>query len=140
MKKRIEIASINHQPINTKEITRSLEDVSLKDEEITKLQKQKRSLGKENKEYEEKNAKLKDRLIGRLAPQSSQHYLWDLIAVQVAKIWEELKRLEAKKSYIYSDLDKCTIAKEKLQQLHQKPIQKVLSSIKYLKFSYDDAL
>ena len=68
MKKRIEIASINHQPINTKEITRSLEDVSLKDEEITKLQKQKRSLGKENKEYEEKNAKLKDRLIGRLAP------------------------------------------------------------------------
>ena len=70
---------------------------------------------KENKEYQEKNVKLKYRLIGRPTLQSSQHYLWDLITVEVAKIWEELKRLEAKKSNIYSALDKCTIAREKLQ-------------------------
>ena len=51
-----------------------------------------------------------------------------------------MKRLEAKKSYIYSALDKCTIAKEKLQQLHQKPVEIFLSSIKFLKFSSNDSL
>ena len=95
---------------------------------------------KENKEYHENNAKLKHRLIGRHALQSSQHYLYDLIVVEVAKIWEELKRLEGKKSYIYSNLDKYALAKEKRQQLHQKLVENVLSSIKFLKFSSDDAL
>lgn len=117
-----------------------MEQISLKDEEITKLQKENKSLEKENKEYQEKNAKLKDILIGRPALQSTQHYLWDLIAVEVAKICEEMKRLEAKKAYIYSTLDKCTLAREKLQQLLQKPLEKVLSAIKFLKFSSDDAL
>ena len=113
-KRKVEVASINPQPINTEEIIRSLEKVSLKDEDITKLQKEKRSLEKENKEYQEKNAKLKDRLIGRHALQSAHHYLWDLIAVEVAKIWEDMKILEANKDYIYLALDKCTLAREKM--------------------------
>ena len=68
MKKSIvEVAPINPQPINTEEIKRSMEQLSLKDGEITKLQKEKRYLKKENKEYHENNAKLKHRLIGRHA-------------------------------------------------------------------------
>ena len=110
----VEVAFINPQPINIEELTRSLAQVSLKDQQITKLQKENKSLEKENKEYQEKNAKIKDRLIRSHSLQSAQHYLWDLIAVEVAKIREEMKRLEAKKSYIYLALDKCTIAKEKL--------------------------
>ena len=47
----VEVASINPQPINTEEITKYLEHVSLKDEEITKQQKEKRSLENKNKEY-----------------------------------------------------------------------------------------
>ena len=88
-------------------------------------------MDKENKEYKEKNAKLKERLIGRHALQLAQHYLWEIIIVEVAKIWEELKRLDAKKAHIYLALDKCTLAREKLQQLHQKPVEKVLCMITF---------
>ena len=42
--------------------------------------------------------------MGKTVLQSAQHSLWDLIAVEVTKFWGELKRLEAKKAYIYSAL------------------------------------
>ena len=58
------------------------------------------------KEYRDKNANLKDRLMGKYVLQSAHHSLWDLIAVEVTKFWGELKRLEAKEAYIYSTLEK----------------------------------
>ena len=63
-------------------------------------------MDKANKEYQDKNAKLKDKLMGKSILQSTQHSLWDLIAVEVTKFWGELKKLEDKKAYIYSALEK----------------------------------
>ena len=39
---------------------------------------------------------------------SAQHSLWDMIS----KFWKELRRMEAKKAYIYSTLDKHKLATE----------------------------
>ena len=55
-------------------------------------------------------------------------------------MWDELKRLQTKKAYIYSALDKCEVAKEQLQQLHKQLVENALSAIKILKFSSHDAL
>ena len=78
--------------------------------------------------------------MGRYVLQSTQHSLWDLIVVEVTKFWGELKRMETKKDYIYSALEKCRRANEQLYLIHKEPIGKALSVIKFLKFSFDDAL
>ena len=93
-----------------------------------------------NKEYQEKNAMLKDRLVGKYVLQSTQHSLWDLIVVEVTKFWGELKRLEAKKDYIYSTLEKCRRDNEQLSLIQKQHVGKALSVIKFLKFSSDEAL
>ena len=114
--------------------------MSLKDKEINNLKEEKEALEKDNREYQEKNAKLKDRLVGKFILQPTQHSLWDLIAVEVTKFWGELKRLEARKYYIYSALEKCKRANEQLYLTHKEVVGKTLSAIKFLKFSSNEAL
>ena len=77
----VEIVPLEPQPVDIVELTRSLAKVSLKDKEITNLKEEKKALEKANKEYQEKNTKLKDRLVGKFVLQSTQHSLWDLIVV-----------------------------------------------------------
>ena len=72
----------------------------------------KNQLDKSNKEKLEKINKLKDRLMGKELLKSTQHSLWDLIIVEVSKFWKDLKRMEVKKAYIYSALDKHKLATE----------------------------
>lgn len=81
----VEIVLVASQVVDTKELTRSLSQVSLKDKEIATLKEEKKSLDKANKEYQDKNAKLKDRLKGKSILQSAQHSLWYLIVVGVTK-------------------------------------------------------
>ena len=95
---------------------------------------------KANKEYQENNTKLKDILKGKLVLQSAQHSIWDLISIEVTKFWGELKRLEAKKAYIYSSLEKYRKANEKLYMMHKDLVPKAQTIIKFLKFSSDEAL
>lgn len=114
-KSTVEVSTNSPQLINTKELTISLTQVSLKYHKNGKFQEEKKSLEKENKESQDKIDKPKTRLIGIPAFQSTQHSLWDHISAEVAKMWDEFKKLESKKAYIYSDLDKCEVAKEKLQ-------------------------
>ena len=78
--------------------------------------------------------------MGKYVLQSAQHSLWDLIAVEVTKFWGELKRLEAKKAYVYSALEKCRRANEHLYLIHKDPVGKAHFVIKFLKFSSDEAL
>ena len=63
----VEVSTNNPQLINTKELTRSLAQVSMKDQKISKLQEEKKSLEKANKKSQDKIDKLKTRLIGRHA-------------------------------------------------------------------------
>ena len=84
-KEAIEIVLVTSQPVDTEELTRSLSQVSLKEKEITTLKEEKKALEKGNKEYHDKNTELKDRLKGKSILQSSQHSIWDLIAVEVTK-------------------------------------------------------
>ena len=100
------IVPIASQAVDTEELTKSLSLVSLKEKEISTLKEEKKALEKANKEYQEKNTKLKDRLKGKSVLQSTQHSIWDLISIEATKFWGELKRLEAKKAYIYSSLEK----------------------------------
>lgn len=79
---------------------------------------------KYNKEYQDKNTKLKDRLKGKSVLQSAQHSIWDLISIEVTKFWGELRRLETKKAYIYSTLEKYRKANEQLYMMHKDPIPK----------------
>ena len=136
----VEIVPLAPQPVDTEELTRSLAQVSLKDKEITNLKEEKKALEKDNKEYQENNAKLKEGLVGKFVLQSAQHSLWDLIAVEVTKFWGELKTLEAKKDYIYSSLENSKRANEQLYSIHKEPVGKALSVIKFLKFSSEEAL
>ena len=101
----VKIVPIASQLVDIKEITRSLSQVSLKEKEIITLKEEKKALEKKNKEYQDSNTRLKDRLKGKAVLQSTQHSIWDLITVEVTKFWGELKRLEAKKDYIYSSLE-----------------------------------
>ena len=112
----------------------------MKDQKIRKLEEENKSLEKENKEYRDKIDELKIILIGKPSLQSPQHSLWDQISVEVGKMWDELKKLETEKAYIYLALDKCEVSKEKFQQLHKQPMEKALSAIKILKFPSQDAL
>ena len=66
--------------------------------------------------------------------------VWDLISIEVSKFWNELKRMEDKKSYIYSALEKHKLATEQLAHLHKEPMEKAQSVINFLKFSSDEAL
>ena len=77
---------------------------------------------------------------GKPILQSAQHSIWDLIIVEVTKFWGELKRMEAKKAYIYSTLEKYRKANEQLYMMHKDPVPKAHFVIKFLKFSSDEAL
>ena len=98
------IVPIATQDIDAKGLANSLSQISLKEKEILTLKEETKALEKANKEYQNKNTKLKDRLKRKLVLQSAQHSIWDLISIEVTKFWGELKRLETKKDYIYSAL------------------------------------
>ena len=98
------IVPIATQDIDAKGLDDSLSQISLKEKEILTLKEETKALEKANKEYQNKNTKLKDRLKRKLVLQSAQHSIWDLISIEVTKFWGELKRLETKKDYIYSAL------------------------------------
>ena len=136
----VEIVHVTSQPVDTEQLTRSLSQVSLKDQEITTLKEENKALEKANKEHQDKNAKLKDRLKGKSILQSAQHSIWDLIAVEVTKFSGELKRLEAKKAYIYLALEKYRKDNEQLYMIQKDPVAKAHSVIPFLKFSYDESL
>lgn len=95
---------------------------------------------KANKEYQEKNTNLKDRLKGKSILQSTQHSIWDLISIEVTNFWGELKRLKSNKAYIYSALEKYRKANEQLYMMRKDPVPKAQSIIKFLLFSSDEAL
>ena len=48
--------------------------------------------------------------------------------------------MEIKKAYIYSAMDKHKLATEQLAHLHKNPTEKSLVVIKFLKFTFDEAL
>lgn len=120
----VEIVHSEPQLVDTEELTRYLAQVSLKDKEIIDLNEEKNSLEKDNKEYREKNAKLKDKSVRKFVLQSTKHSLWDLIVIEVTKCWGELKMLESNKSYIYSALEKCRRANERLYLIHKETVGK----------------
>jgi hypothetical protein len=136
----VEIVLVISHLVGIEELTRSLSQVSLKDQEITTLKEEKKAPGKANKEYQDKNANLKDRLKGKSVPQSAHHSIWDLIAVEVTKFRGELKILESKKAYIYSALEKYIKTNEQLYLIHKYLVAKAHSVIKFFKFSSDEAL
>lgn len=104
------------------------------------MKEEKKALEKANKEYQDRNVNLKDRLKGKPILQSAQHSIWDLILVKVTKFWGELKRLEATKAYIYSTLEKYRKDNKQLYMMHKDHVPKAHSIIKFLKFSFDEAL
>ena len=114
--------------------------MSLKEKEISQLLQEKNQLEKSNNENQDRINKLKDRLLGKEVLKSAQHSLWDLISLEVNKLWNELKRMEAKKAYIYYALEKHKLATEQLAHLHKEPVEKAQSVINFLKFSSDEAL
>jgi len=73
--------------------------------------------------------------MGKELLKSTQHSLWDLISVEVSKFWKELRRMEVKKAYIYSTLDKHKLATEQLAHLHKTPSERAKFSINFLKLS-----
>ena len=95
------IVPIATQVVDTDELTISLSQVSLKEHNISTLKEEKKALQKANKEYQEKITKPKERLKVKSVLQSTQLSIWDLISIEVAKFWGELKISEAKKAYIY---------------------------------------
>jgi hypothetical protein len=78
--------------------------------------------------------------MGKKLLKSTQHSLWDLIIVEVSKFWKDLKRMEVKKSYIYSALDKHKLATEQLVHLHKSPVERARVTINFLKLSLEEAL
>ena len=116
-------------------MTRSLAQVSLKEKEISQLVQEKNQLEKSNKEKKEKINKLKDKLLGKEVLKSAHHCLWDLVSIEVNKFWKELRRMEVKKAYIYSVLDKHKLATEQLAHLHKTLAEKAQVVINFLKFS-----
>ena len=81
------IVPIVSQALVIKELTISLSQLFLKEKEISTLKEEKKALEKANKEYQEKNTKLKDKLKGKSILQSAQHSIWDLISIEVTKFW-----------------------------------------------------
>ena len=115
-----ESLAISH-PIDTNELVESMDQVSLKEKEISQLVQEKNQLEKLNKEKQANINRLKDRLMGKEVLKSTQHSLWDLISIEVNKFWKEIRRMEIKKTYIYSALDKHKLATEQLAHLHKTP-------------------
>ena len=74
---------------------------------------------KSNQEKQDIIDRLKDRLLGKEILKSAQHSLWDLISIEVNKFWSELKRMEAKKAYIYFSIEKHKLATDQLAHLHK---------------------
>ena len=66
--------------------------------------------------------------------------MWDLITVEVSKFWKDLKRMEVKKSYIYSTLDKHKLPTEQLAHLHKSLVERSGVTINFLKLSSEEAL
>jgi chromosome segregation ATPase len=128
------------QPIDANELDEFMAQVSLKEKEISQLVQEKKQLEKSNKEKQEKIDRLKGRLMGKEVLKSAQHSLWDLISIEVSKFWKELRRMEVKKAYIYSALDKHKLATEQLVHLHKTPTERAFMSITFLKYSSDEAL
>lgn len=128
------------QPIDANELAESMAQVSLKEKEISQLVQEKKRPEKLNKEKKEKIDRVKGRLMGKEMLKSSQHSLWDLISIEVSKFWKERRRMEVKKAYIYSALDKHKLATEQLAHLHKTPTERAPMSIKFLKYSSDEAL
>ena len=104
------------------------------------MKEAKKSLEKSNKEYQDKNAKLKDRLKGKSVLQSTQHSIWDLISLEVTNFWGELRRLETKKAYMYSALENNKKANEHFYMMHKDHVPKAQVVIKFMKYSSDEAL
>ena len=100
----------------------------------------KNQLDKTNQERFEKIGKLKTRLMGRDLLKSTRHFLWDLISGEVGKFWKDLRRLEVKKSYIYSSLERHKLDTEQLAHLHKSPVERAKSTITFLKFTSDEYL
>ena len=109
-------------------------------QEKSQLVQDKNQLDKTDKERLEKISKLKTRLMGRDLLKSTQHFLWDLISGEVGKFWKDLRRLEVKKSYIYSALERHKLATEQLAHLHKSPVERAKSTITFLKFTSDEYL
>ena len=95
---------------------------------------------KSNQEKHDRIDRLKDRLLGKGVLKSAQHSLWDLVSIEVNKFWSELKRMEDKRAYLYSALEKHKLATKQLDHLHKEPVDKAQSVINFLKFSFDEAL
>ena len=106
----VEMSPSTSQQVDTSELTKSLSQVSLKEKEISQLIEEKNQLEKSNQEKQERINKLKDRLVGKEALKSAQHSLWDLISIEVNKLWNEIQRMEAKEAYIYYALEKHKLA------------------------------
>ena len=51
-----------------------------------------------------------------------------------------MKRMEVKKAYIYSALDKRKLAIEQLVHLHKAPVERARIAINFLKLSLEEAL
>ena len=88
----------------------------------------------------EKISRLKNKLIGKDLLKSTHHFLWDLISGEVGKFWKDLKRLEVKKSYIYSALYKHKLATKQLAHLHKSPVERAKVTINFLNFSSEETL
>lgn len=136
----VEVSPPASQQIDTIELTRSLAQASLKDKEISQLIQEKKSLEKPNQEKQERIDKLKARLVGKEALKLAQHSLQDMISIEVNKFWGELRRMEAKKAYIYSSLEKHKLAIEQLAHVHKEPVEKSQSIINFLMFSSYETL
>ena len=78
--------------------------------------------------------------MGKELLKSTQHSLWDLITVEVSKFWKYLKRMEVKKAYMYSVLDKHKLATEQLAHLHKSLVERARVAIDFLKLSSEETL
>ena len=121
-------------------MTKPLAQVSLKEKDISQLAQEKNQLEKSNKEKQDKINKLKDRLLGKEVLKSAQHSLSDLVSIEVNKFWKDLRRMEVKKAYIYSSLDKHKLATKQLAHFHKTPAEKAQVVINFLKFSSDETM
>ena len=60
-----EIVLIASQPVDIEELTKSLSQVYLKEKESSTLKEENNALEKSNKEYQDRNTRLKDKLKGK---------------------------------------------------------------------------
>ena len=60
--------------------------------------------------------------------------------MEVEKMWNELKRMEAKKAYIYSITKNLNQATEHLSRVHNHPIEKAQLILNFLKYSSNESI